>query len=193
MDHSASTANHIPFAALYADAAARTAATGFIRQSGGGEAPFDADDEGKMVFQLDNSSVWVLTDFTGPTWVQTSGVSASTTAIVIALGDETTAITTGTAKVTFRMPYGFTLAEVRGSLTDDSSSGTPTFDINASGATILSTKITIDVGELTSTTAAVPPVISDPNLADDEEITIDIDVAGTGAKGAKVYLIGVVT
>lgn len=32
--------------------------------------------------------------------------------------------------------------------------------------------------------------ISDPNLADDAEITIDIDVAGTGAAGLKVYLIG---
>jgi hypothetical protein len=32
-------------------------------------------------------------------------------------------------------------------------------------------------------------VISDSSLADDSEITIDIDVAGTGAKGAKVYII----
>jgi hypothetical protein len=33
-------------------------------------------------------------------------------------------------------------------------------------------------------------VISDTALADDAEITVDIDTAGTGAKGAKVYLIG---
>lgn len=111
-------------------------------------------------------------------------------AIAIAISDETTAITTGTAKATFRMPYAFTLTAVRASLTTASSSGLPTFDINENGTTILSTKITIDVSEKTSTTAATPPVISDASLADDAEITIDIDVAGTGAAGAKIYLIG---
>ena len=39
-------------------------------------------------------------------------------------------------------------------------------------------------------TAAAAAVISDANLADDAEITIDIDTAGTDAKGLKVYLIG---
>ena len=108
----------------------------------------------------------------------------------IACSDETTAITTGNAKATFRMPYAFTLTAVRASLTTASSSGLPTIDINENGVSILSTKITIDVSERTSTTAATPPVISDSSLADDAEITIDIDVAGTGAAGLKVYLIG---
>ena len=110
--------------------------------------------------------------------------------IIVAISDETTAITTGTAKVTFRMPFAMTLTEVRGSLSTASSSGLPTFDINESGSTILSTKLTIDANELTSTTAGTPAVISDTTLADDAEMTIDIDVAGTGAKGAKVTLIG---
>ena len=110
--------------------------------------------------------------------------------LIVAVGDETTAITTGTAKVTFRMPWAMTLTAVRASLTTASSSGTPTVDINEGGTTILSTKLTIDASEKTSTTAATPAVISDAALADDAEITIDIDVAGTGAKGLKVYLIG---
>jgi hypothetical protein len=110
--------------------------------------------------------------------------------IAIAVSDETTAITTGTAKVTFRMPYAFTLTSVKASLSTASSSGVPTFDINEGGTTILSTKLTIDANEKTSTTAATPAVISDAALAADAEMTIDIDVAGTGAKGAKVYLIG---
>jgi len=110
--------------------------------------------------------------------------------IIVAVSDETTAITTGTAKVTFRMPFAMTLTDVRGSLATASSSGIPTFDINEGGTTILSTKLTIDANELTSTTAATPAVISDTTLADDAEMTIDIDVAGTGAKGAKVALIG---
>lgn len=110
--------------------------------------------------------------------------------IAVAVGDETTAITTGTAKVTFRMPYAFTLTSVKASLTTASSSGTPTFDINEDGATILSTKLTIDANEKTSATAATPAVISDTALAADAEITVDVDVAGTGAAGAKIYLIG---
>lgn len=110
--------------------------------------------------------------------------------LVVAIGDETTAITTGTAKVTFRMPWAFTLTAVRASLTTASSSGTPTFDINEGGVSILSTKLTIDANERTSTTAATAAVISDASLADDAEITIDVDVAGTNAAGAKITLIG---
>lgn len=109
---------------------------------------------------------------------------------VIAASDETTDITTGTAKVTFRMPYAMTVTDVRASVNTVSSSGLPTIDINESGTTILSTKITIDVGEKTSTTAATPPVISDSALADDAEITIDVDVSGTGAKGLKIIITG---
>lgn len=112
--------------------------------------------------------------------------------LIIAVSDETTAITTGTSKVTFRMPFAMTLTDVRASLSTASSSGTPTVDINEAGSTILTTKLTIDANEKTSTTAATPAVIggAGPALADDAEMTIDIDVAGTGAKGLKVYLIG---
>lgn len=110
--------------------------------------------------------------------------------ICIAVSDEISVITTGVAKVTFRMPYPMTLTGVRASLKTASSSGTPTFDINEGGVSILSTKLTIDANEKTSTTAAVAAVLSDTSLADDAEITIDIDVAGTGAVGAKIYLLG---
>jgi len=110
--------------------------------------------------------------------------------ITIAVGDETTAITTGTAKVTFRMPYAFTVTAVRASVNTVSSSGTPTVDINEGGVSILSTKLTIDASEKTSTTAATAAVLSDTSLADDAEMTIDIDTAGTGAKGLKVQIIG---
>lgn len=121
---------------------------------------------------------------TAPEW------TTDTEVIGIPVSDTTTAITTGTAKVTFRMPYAFTLTSVRASLSTASSSGLPTFDINEGGSTILSTKLSIDANEKTSTTAATAAVISDTALADDAEMTIDIDVAGTGAKGAWVYLIG---
>lgn len=111
------------------------------------------------------------------------------------VGDETTACTTGTAKKTFRMPHAMTVTAVRGSLTTaqaaDGGGGIFTVDVNEGGVSILSTKLTIDNNEKTSTTAVTAPVISDSSLADDAEITIDIDQVGDGsAAGLKVTLIG---
>jgi len=121
-------------------------------------------------------------------WVATS--AAVTKAIQVAVSDETTNLTTGTAKLVFRMPFAMTLTAVRSSLSTVSSSGLVTVDIKESGTTILSTALSIDASEKTSTTAATPAVISDTALADDAEITIDITAAGTGARGLKVSLIG---
>lgn len=130
--------------------------------------------------------------------IQDGGVTVAqlrVQSLAIACSDETTALTTGTAKVTFRMPYAFTLTAVRASVTTAPTGSVLTVDINEGGTTILSTKITIDAGEKTSTTAATPPVISDTSLADDAEITIDIDTVGSTVAGAglKVYLIGYAT
>jgi hypothetical protein len=121
-----------------------------------------------------------------------SGNLATPFELVVAASDESTALTTGSAKITFRMPRAVTLTSVRASLTTAQASGNIfTVDINEGGTSILSTKLTIDNTEKTSTTAATPPVISDANLADDSEITIDIDQIGNGtATGLKVYLIG---
>ena len=119
--------------------------------------------------------------------------AVQTQSFVLACSDETTLLTTGT-KLTFRMPYAFTVSAVRASLTTVATGGTlVTVDINEGGTTILSTKITIDASESTSTTAATAPVISDTALADDAQITIDIDAIGntTTGKGLKVYIIGV--
>lgn len=115
--------------------------------------------------------------------------------IQLAASDETTALTTGTAKVTFRMPYAMSVNEVRASLSTAQTSGSIfTVDINESGSSILSTKLTIDNTEKTSVTAATPPVISDADLLDDAEITIDIDQVGDGtAKGLKITLKGLRT
>jgi nitrogen fixation protein len=112
--------------------------------------------------------------------------------IQVACSDETTALTTGAGKVTFRTPCAMTVTAVRASLTTAQSSGNIfTVDINEGNTSILSTKLTIDNTEKTSTAAATPPVISDNSLADDAEITVDIDQIGDGtAKGLKVTIIG---
>lgn len=121
-----------------------------------------------------------------------AGAGSSTICIPVACSDEVTALSAGVGKVTFRMPFAMTLSAVRASLTTAQASGSIfTVDINESGTSVISTKLTIDNTEKTSTTAATPPVISDTALADDAEITIDIDQIGDGtAKGLKVYLIG---
>lgn len=117
--------------------------------------------------------------------------SVVTESLTIALSDLTSALTTGTAKETIRMPYAFTLTGVRAYLATSQASGSIlTVDINEGGASILSTKLTIDNGEKTSTTAAAAAVISDTALADDAEITFDVDQVGSGGAGLKVVLIG---
>lgn len=108
-----------------------------------------------------------------------------------AISDEVTNITTGVAKLTSRAPFAFTLTGVRATLSTASTAGLPTFDVNMNGVSLLSTPITIDVGEKTSRTANVPPVIGALTaVPDDAEFTFDIDVAGTGARGAKIWLFG---
>lgn len=115
--------------------------------------------------------------------------------VAIACGDETTDLTAGTAKATFRMPKAMTVSQVRASVTTAPDGSALIADINQGGVSILSTKITIDAGEKTSVTAATPPAISDSALADDAEITVDIDAVGSVAAGAglKIYLIGTET
>jgi hypothetical protein len=144
-----------------------------------------------------------LTNFVANEHIDWTGASAGTIHatnyskdtnefIIIAVSDETSDLETGTAKVTFRMPYALTLSEVRAIVTTAATGSAIQVDINESGTTILSTKLTIDATEKTSETAATPPVISDSALADDAEITIDIDAVGstTAGAGLKVYLIG---
>ena len=114
-------------------------------------------------------------------------------AVMVASSDETTVLTAGTGKTTFRMPYAFTVTGVRATLT---TAGTGvslvTVDINESGTSILSTKITIDASEKTSDTATTPPVVSDTSLTNDSEITIDLDQIDTDnvATGLKGYILG---
>ena len=100
-----------------------------------------------------------------------------------ACSDLTTALTASTTVGYFRALYAGTITEIRASLLTASSSGAVTLDLNKNGSTILSTKLTIDVSEKTSEPAATPPALSSTSVADDDEFTVDIDGAGTGAAG----------
>lgn len=115
---------------------------------------------------------------------------------IVPASDETSALTVGNAKVTFRAPYAFTLTGVRGSLNVAQTSGSlVTVDIKrwngSSFVTILSTLLTFDNGERTTVTAATAPVLSYTNIVDDEELRIDVTQVGDGtAKGLKITLLG---
>lgn len=115
--------------------------------------------------------------------------------LTVAASDETTAITAGTGKIKVRAPCQMKLSSSalpRASLSTAQTSGsTFTVDINEGDTptTILTTKLTIDNTEKTSTTAATPCVLSDTTIADDAEISIDVDTVGDGtAKGLKVTI-----
>ena len=123
------------------------------------------------------------------------GGGSSTFSMVVAASDEDTDLTTGLAKVTFRMPAAVTLTAVRASVNTAPVGDDIIVDINEGGVSILSTTIDIEAGETTSVDSAYEAVISDTALADNAEMTIDIDQIGsaTAGKGLKVTLIGTYT
>ena len=109
---------------------------------------------------------------------------------VIAASDEATNLVTGTNKVYFRMPYAGTLLAVKATVNTAPTGSTLICDINEAGTSVLGTKLSIDASEKTSDTAASAATITDSALANDAEITIDIDQVGStvAGKGLKVYL-----
>lgn len=116
-------------------------------------------------------------------------------ALVVGIGDETTAITTGTNKRRFRAPFAFTITAARASLATAQASGTVvTVDINNAGNSVFSTVLTVDNNETTSTTAATPSVLNATyvDVADDALLAFDIDACdgSTAAAGLKAALIG---
>jgi len=139
---------------------------------------------GDLILKTNNVNRLILTD--------TGVFKGLPIDIQVAASDETTALTTGVKKVIFRSPAAFTLSEVRASLSTAQTSGSIfTVDINLGGSSVLGTNLTIDNNETTSVTAATPATITNSNITDDGEISIDIDQIGNGtAKGLKVTLIG---
>jgi len=116
-------------------------------------------------------------------------------AVTLPLGDQTTAIATGTNKRRWRSPFAWTVTAIRGALASAQASGSiVTLDVNNAGNSMLSTKLTLDNNETTSTTAATACVIDTTydDIADDALIAIDIDQCdgSTTAAGADVTLIG---
>lgn len=110
----------------------------------------------------------------------------------VAVSDEGTALTAGTAKLTFRMPHAFTLTAVRAEVNTAPTGASIIVDVNEGGVSIFSTRLSIDASAKTSVGSAAPAVISDAALNDDAEITVDIDQVGStvAGKGLKLTFYG---
>lgn len=93
-------------------------------------------------------------------------------------------IAVATSVNSFFTTRAVTVTNVYASLSTAPTGSVATFDINESGTSILSTKITIDATENTSNTAATAPVISDSAIAAFNELTFDIDGVGSTVAGA---------
>lgn len=106
-----------------------------------------------------------------------------------------TALATGDGKLVICIPSelnGMNLVDADAAVSTVSSSGAPTVQVRnvTDSVDMLSTAITIDASEYTSYTAATQPVIdtSHDDVATGDLIAIDVDGAGTGAKGLIVLL-----
>lgn len=141
------------------------------------------------------ATLWIIYD--GTEWKATADgmmLQGPTEHMSFALSDETTDLTTGLAKLTTRTPYMFFLTSVRASVNTAPVGAAIEVDINDGGVSILSSPLTIDAGEKTSTTSVVtnPMGLSVIIFDDDAELTFDIDQVGstTAGKGLKVILTG---
>lgn len=104
--------------------------------------------------------------------------------------DQTGVLAVGTGKAFARMPFAATVVGVGAWVTTAQAAGAVlTFDIMETGTTILSTKLTFDNTEKTTTTAATAAVVSDSAIAADAEIRADITQVGTPAAiGGGIWL-----
>jgi hypothetical protein len=122
-----------------------------------------------------------------------SSISDFPVEYVIACSNETTALTSGVAKVTFRAPVAFRLTSVAASVTVAPTGLPLVVDINNGSNSVLSNiaKLSIDATEKTSATAATAAVIlaNFRDFTQDAEITIDIDQVGSTVAGAGLKVI----
>lgn len=115
--------------------------------------------------------------------------------VMLKIIDDATTLTTGDGKLSFVIPSemnNFNLTNAQAFVSTVSSSGNPTVQIAnvTDSVDMLTTKITIDSSEFTSYTAATPSVIdtTKDDVVTGDILRIDVDVAGTGAKGLGVVL-----
>jgi len=106
----------------------------------------------------------------------------------ISLSDLTTDIVIGSLKGVYYPPFQATIVGAVLNLVEAGSGNGMTVDILKDGTSILSTKLTTDTGEKSSTTASIPYVASDSELPYNSQISFDITQVPTSSKGATITL-----
>jgi len=112
--------------------------------------------------------------------------------ITIALGDQTTAITAGNSKDSFRLLFAGTLIDIQAEvITAPTGAGNLIVDVNKNGITVLSTKLIFDATKDNTFASVTQRVISAPVFAKNDKISFDVDaISGTLAgAGLKVTMI----
>ncbi len=110
--------------------------------------------------------------------------------IISSASNENTPLEVGVKLTTFRAPYPLTLQYVRCSLSNPVTDTELIIGVRATGVTLFTTPMHIDIGETTSVTAVTQSVLNIINIVDDTEFRIDVLQAGGGASGLKVAVTG---
>ena len=107
----------------------------------------------------------------------------ATAPIQFAATDLTTDFTVSTFDVVIPVPYDFYATEIRANVKTAPTDANLIFDVFIDGVSLFSTLLSIDAGELTSTTATTPAVISTPILNNDKIITVSCTQIGATTAG----------
>lgn len=140
------------------------------------------------VGRLLHNSLSQKTYYTLPTGTIVKVGQAQEEVMMLTVSNE--ALVAGTAKYSFRAPFAMTLTKLpRISLASASTLNSVVIDINQNGVSIFGQdKLTVDANEKTSVGSSVATTLSKTTINDDDEISVDIDLAGTDAAGLKIAL-----
>lgn len=204
------TTNHLPTDEIYWSLVAAKGDTGAAGADGedGAAGPNTVSSSTSTSFDGlltgDGDVVGVITlPGTGTTYLKDDGTWGSPAsapvqriAEILVTDPNGDAITTGDGKAYLFIPAalnGYELVSASACVTTASSSGLPSVAVYnvTDSQDILSVNITIDSGEKTSYTAETASSVNSSykTVATGDEIRIDIDGAGTGAKGLTVILV----
>lgn len=118
--------------------------------------------------------------------------AAESVTFIMACSDQTSDIVAANGVFTFRVPHGVLWTDARASLKEASTAGDVQVDVTAAGDSLFIEPLTIDEGDKTSLDSA-SPFEFDPDMleiADDVEVSVDIQINGADAVGLVVTLIG---
>lgn len=129
-------------------------------------------------------SLFLIRDVTSSRW-RNLNQPARAEVIEVAIGAQDADMEVASAALVTRARFSFTLVGIRASVKVAQTGTYSQFDLDKNGSSVLSTKLTINASEKTSTTAATAVVINSASasFADDDEITLAIDQIGSTIAG----------